>query len=110
MAARYGCFEILKWLIEEKKLSLNDMDSAKSNVVLAGARSGNLALLKWLIDEKNLSLSTTDAAGNTPCLMASQSGNVDMMEWLINEKNNLYLFKNQQFPLETTTLLKIMES
>ncbi len=45
MAARYGCAEILKWLIEEKKLSLNEMDSTKSNVVLAGASEDNLALL-----------------------------------------------------------------
>ena len=50
-AARIGDFEIVKWLVEYSRISLNEYDDNHRNVLHYAAESGNYKLFKYLVEK-----------------------------------------------------------
>ena len=72
-AANDGFLEVLKWLVDEMRVQLND------EIALAAARHGRLEILKWIRSRQNLEAATWCYDMITA---AAQSGSIETLEYL----------------------------
>jgi xylan 1,4-beta-xylosidase len=65
-AARQGNFEIVKWLVEYSRISLNEYDGSHRNVLHYAAMSGNFETFVYLVDKCGMDPLEGDAFLLTP--------------------------------------------
>jgi ankyrin repeat protein len=84
MATELNKVDILKWLIDEKKLDITKTNKYNETILFYAIKENHYLLTKWLIDEKkmNVNLSGYDD-NNLMCYICTYCNNTDFVQWFI---------------------------
>ena len=85
-SANKGNLELIKYLIEEKNLDVNDKDKYEKTILFNACNSWNIALVKYLI-QKGTDITIKNKYDETILFNACFSGNFELVKYLIEEKN-----------------------
>lgn len=88
-AASYGKLETVKYLIEEKHMSVDLRDTYERTPLHAAARNGVLNLVKYLAGEKRANLYDQDFYYKTLLHQAVIGKNLDVVKYLIDDMKML---------------------
>ena len=87
VACSCGHLQIVKYLIEEKELPLNDADSVFGlTPLMCAAIKGCLQITQYLIEEKRVDTSTTDKNGMSVVHLVSKVGALEVLKYF-GERN-----------------------
>ncbi len=90
MALKTGNIDIIKWLVEYSRISLNEFDDRHRNVLHYGAMSGNLDVFTYLTDKCGLDPLMGDYDLVTPWDIVHENGFVDIEKYLENKYGHKY--------------------
>ena len=83
LASRFGHLDVLKWLVEESKLTI-DFTAVSNWPVQLAAENGHLDVVKWLVKESGQAVDITDH-DNLALQLAAENGHLDVVKWLVEE-------------------------
>jgi ankyrin repeat protein len=83
-AAEMGNLEVVKYLIDEKGVDVNQANKDGERVLHLAA--GDLEVVKYLIDEKKVDINQFDRFGQTTLHYAARNRNLEVVKYLIDEK------------------------
>lgn len=86
LAARTGCLELVQYIVEYSRASLNATDELNQNILHHAARSNNPELIKYLTERAGISPRTGDRYGRTPIDIAVEFGNDKVVRYLREEQ------------------------
>jgi hypothetical protein len=78
-AAFGGRLDVVKWLVDEKKLNADAKNGAGMTLAHWATVTGHLEVLKWLIEEKNADINATEEAGMTMVKYAARNGKFETL-------------------------------
>ena len=84
-SALRGYPELMKFLIEEKKLNPNKLTSDSDAPIHPAAWVGNLEVIKYLV-KKRADINLQDRIGNTPLHFAAQKGKIRVVKFLMEKR------------------------
>ena len=85
-AAKSGNFEILKYLVEYSRISLNEYDNDHRNVLHYSAESGNIESFKYLVDRCGMDPLEGDISLITPWDIARSLGYAEIDNYIEMKK------------------------
>jgi ankyrin repeat protein len=85
VAAQWGDFEAVRWLIEEGGAIVTAQDEYGLTVLHYAAEYGHLEMVRWLVEAKGLEAAARGKHGITALHLAVFSDNVEVLEYLIHE-------------------------
>lgn len=74
IAARTGNLEMVKYIVEYSRASMNTVDDSNRNILHYAAESGNLGLVKYLVEKVGMSPVAPDVHLETPYEVAHRMG------------------------------------
>lgn len=77
LAAKTGNLEIIKYIVEYSRASMNEVDSDNRNILHYAAMSGNKALIQYLVEKVGMSPVSGDVNLITPYEIAHELGHVE---------------------------------
>ena len=89
VACHTGELELVKYLIEEKKLDINVKEKGGDTLLFRACGSGNLELVKYLVEEKKLDINAVNEYGQTALFDACEKGNIEIVKYLIKNGANI---------------------
>ena len=92
VAAKYGHYEIIKYIIEDLGV---DPNSTNCNVLNCSCSNGNLEIIKYLL-EKGCDINKPDEDGVVPLIDAINSGRLSVVKFLIQHKAD-FVYENDNF-------------
>ena len=92
-AAKLGNLDILKYLVEYSRISLNEYDDEHRNVLHYGAESGDIEVFKYLVERCGMDPLEGDANLVTPWDIVHNQGYVEIENYL----ENRYGYKYEDF-------------
>ena len=90
MSAKTGNIEILKYLVEYSRISLNEYDEAHRTVLHYGAESGNLEVFRYLVEKCGMDPLEGDINLSTPWNIAREAGSREIEEYLEKRYGHRY--------------------
>eukprot|EP00899_Mesostigma_viride_P007655 jgi/Mesvir1/16891/Mv15768-RA.3 len=86
LAANKGHPEVVKFLVEDKRMSLGASDKDGYNALHSAAKGGCLEVVKYLVEEKGMSLDGTAKDGDLALHVAAMFGNLDVVQYLVEDR------------------------
>ncbi len=90
MSAKTGNIEILKYLVEYSRISLNEYDEAHRTVLHYGAESGKLEVFRYLVEKCGMDPLEGDSNLITPWDIAHEAGYHEIEEYLEKRLGHRY--------------------
>ncbi|WCR57689.1 ankyrin repeat domain-containing protein [Wolbachia endosymbiont of Ctenocephalides felis wCfeJ] len=87
IAALNGHLDIIKCLVEQKNVDVNQVDNDGLTVLHVAAENGRLGIVKHLVEQKNVDVNQVDNDGLTALHWAASNGYLDTVEYLVEQKN-----------------------
>jgi ankyrin repeat protein len=98
-----GHKEIVKMLLQEKNIEINQQDRDGSTALIEASAKGHKEIVQLLLQEKNIDINKQDIwDGSTALMLASKYGQKEIVEILL-QKNNIEI--NQQVEYGNTALM-----
>eukprot|EP00899_Mesostigma_viride_P015200 jgi/Mesvir1/23681/Mv18637-RA.1 len=95
LAAGNGHLGLVKYLVEDERMSLDVRGEDGSNALHWAAWSGHLEVVKFLVEDKRMSLDIKENDGKNALLNAAQNGHLEVVKYLVEDKRmNLDIKKN----------------
>ncbi|MBQ9927106.1 MAG: family 43 glycosylhydrolase [Lachnospiraceae bacterium] len=80
-AAKVGNFEIVKYIVEYSRASMNTVDDNNRNILHYGAMSGNVKLNRYLVEKVGMSIASGDRNLVTPYQIAYEMGHKELLAY-----------------------------
>jgi len=86
------CVELIEFLLSQKEVKLNDINSDGSNALHIASSKGLLGIVKLLCEQKSLEIDAVNLQGNSAILLASKKGHLATVRYLFEtSKANIHL-------------------
>lgn len=116
MAVQNRQIEMIKMLIKQGRISINEVDSQQRTAVHHAIFQGDVACLQTLLLNENLDLNKADFEGNTPLLLATGLNKTEHIKVLLKDKrvnknvsnnigNSLFILMCEKGDLEIVKML-----
>jgi len=83
-ACCYGHLEVLKWLVDTFKLTIEDARSEDNDAFRCACSHGQLEVLKWLVDKFELTIEDARSDNNCAFRCACWKGHLEVLKWLVD--------------------------
>ena len=77
--------DVVRWLVDQREMNVNERDNGGRTVFHHAAGSGALKVLDWLAEEKEVDVNVTDNTGRTALHYAVTSGDLEIIRWLVEK-------------------------
>lgn len=99
-AALDGAWEIVRYLVEERRVSVEETDDHWGTILHVAARTGDLALTKSVVEKYDAAklIKYETFVGETPIFYAVESGALDVVRYLVELGSDVNLELDLHYP------------
>ena len=84
-ACRYGHFEIVKLLLNDNRIDINQAKNDGATPFYIACQEGHVEIVKLLLNDKSVDINKVTNEGTTPFYIACCKGHIEVVKLLLNK-------------------------